>query len=185
MHMIAHDPYALVDRARGIAATRECIEGTSETLKEAYDGGVSKIESRKANLEKSDLEPALKAPKDRLMTKNVAEEIVEKLYELVATSLKGKKLASFTRISSTMHVCSYPYIYASITFILIWDVHAAKEQRKTYVVVFVGVNGVRKSTNLAKVSYWLLQHKVSVIMVVCDTFQSRAIEQLQTHACRL
>lgn len=32
------------------------------------------------------------------------------------------------------------------------DVHAAKEQRKTYVVVFVGVNGVRKSTNLAKVN---------------------------------
>ena len=31
------------------------------------------------------------------------------------------------------------------------DVHIAKEQRKPYVVVFVGVNGVGKSTNLAKV----------------------------------
>ena len=31
------------------------------------------------------------------------------------------------------------------------DVHVAKEQRKPYVVVFVGVNGVGKSTNLAKV----------------------------------
>ena len=31
------------------------------------------------------------------------------------------------------------------------DVHAAKEQRKPYVMVFVGVNGVGKSTNLAKV----------------------------------
>lgn len=31
------------------------------------------------------------------------------------------------------------------------DVHAAKEQKKPYVVVFVGVNGVGKSTNLAKV----------------------------------
>ena len=30
------------------------------------------------------------------------------------------------------------------------DVHASKEQRKPYVVVFVGVNGVGKSTNLAK-----------------------------------
>jgi signal recognition particle receptor subunit alpha len=30
------------------------------------------------------------------------------------------------------------------------DVHAAKEQRKPYIVVFVGVNGVGKSTNLAK-----------------------------------
>lgn len=32
------------------------------------------------------------------------------------------------------------------------DVHAAKEQRKPYVVVFVGVNGVGKSTNLAEVN---------------------------------
>ncbi|KAJ6296142.1 hypothetical protein OIU78_024055 [Salix suchowensis] len=56
----------------------------------------------KANLEKADLEPALKALKDRLMTKNVAEEIAEKLCESVAASLEGKKLASFTRISSTV-----------------------------------------------------------------------------------
>ena len=34
---------------------------------------------------------------------------------------------------------------------ILWDVHATKEQRKPYVVVFVGVNGVGKSTNLAKV----------------------------------
>ena len=33
------------------------------------------------------------------------------------------------------------------------DVQAAKERGKPYVVVFVGVNGVGKSTNLAKVQY--------------------------------
>jgi signal recognition particle GTPase len=33
------------------------------------------------------------------------------------------------------------------------DVQAAKERGKPYVVVFVGVNGVGKSTNLAKVRY--------------------------------
>lgn len=37
------------------------------------------------------------------------------------------------------------------------DVHAAKEQGKPYVVVFVGVNGVGKSTNLAKVT---LKHMI-------------------------
>lgn len=31
------------------------------------------------------------------------------------------------------------------------NVHAAKEQGRPYVIVFVGVNGVGKSTNLAKV----------------------------------
>ncbi|XP_020222793.1 signal recognition particle receptor subunit alpha [Cajanus cajan] len=143
----------------------------------------------KANLEKSDLEPALKALKDRLMTKNVAEEIAEKLCESVAASLEGKKLASFTRISSTVQAAMEEALVRILTprrsIDILRDVHAAKEQRKPYVVVFVGVNGVGKSTNLAKVAYWLLQHNVSVMMAACDTFRSGAVEQLRTHARRL
>ncbi|CAK8564291.1 unnamed protein product [Lathyrus sativus] len=143
----------------------------------------------KANLEKSDLEPALKALKDRLMTKNVAEEIAEKLCESVAASLEGKKLASFTRISSTVHTAMEEALVRILTprrsIDILRDVHAAKEQRKPYVVVFVGVNGVGKSTNLAKVAYWLQQHNVNVMMAACDTFRSGAVEQLRTHARRL
>lgn len=49
----------------------------------------------------------------------------------------------------------------------------------------VGVNGVGKSTSLAKVAYWLLQHGLSVTLAACDTFRSGAVEQLRTHGCRL
>ncbi|KAK6152087.1 hypothetical protein DH2020_014722 [Rehmannia glutinosa] len=135
----------------------------------------------KANLEKSDLEPALKALKDRLMTKNVAEEIAEKLCESVAASLEGKKLASFTRISSIVQAAMEEALVRILTprrsIDILRDVHAAKEQGKPYVVVFVGVNGVGKSTNLAKVAYWLLQHNVNVMMAACDTFRSVFVEQ--------
>ncbi|ONK57052.1 uncharacterized protein A4U43_C10F16110 [Asparagus officinalis] len=140
-------------------------------------------------LEKSDLKPALKALKDRLMTKNVAEEIAEKLCESVAASLEGKKLGSFTRVSSTVQTAMEEALLRILTprrsIDILRDVHAAKEQGKPYVVVFVGVNGVGKSTNLAKVAYWLLQHNVSVMMAACDTFRSGAVEQLRTHARRL
>ncbi|XP_068643771.1 uncharacterized protein [Aristolochia californica] len=142
-----------------------------------------------AILEKSDLEPALKGLKDRLMTKNVAEEIAEKLCESVSVSLEGKKLGSFTRISSTAQNAMEEALLRILTpkrsIDILRDVHAAKEQGKPYVVVFVGVNGVGKSTNLAKVAYWLLQHKVNVMMAACDTFRSGAVEQLRTHARRL
>lgn len=143
----------------------------------------------KANLEKEDLEPALKALKDRLMTKNVAEEIAEKLCESVAVSLVGKKLASFTRVSSTVQAAMEDALVRILTprrsIDILRDVHVAKEQRKPYVVVFVGVNGVGKSTNLAKVAYWLQQHDINVMMAACDTFRSGAVEQLRTHARRL
>eukprot|EP00252_Welwitschia_mirabilis_P000706 TRINITY_DN10679_c0_g2_i1.p1 TRINITY_DN10679_c0_g2~~TRINITY_DN10679_c0_g2_i1.p1 ORF type:complete len:586 (-),score=177.50 TRINITY_DN10679_c0_g2_i1:209-1813(-) len=140
-------------------------------------------------LEKSDLEPALKALKDRLMTKNVAEEIAEKLCESVAMSLVGKKLGSFTRVSTTVQVAMEEALIRILTpkrsIDILRDVHAAKDQGKPYVIVFVGVNGVGKSTNLAKVAYWLLQHNLSVMMAACDTFRSGAVEQLRTHARRL
>ncbi|WOH02805.1 hypothetical protein DCAR_0522195 [Daucus carota subsp. sativus] len=138
----------------------------------------------KANLEKADLEPALKAlkgnsnptPKHHFGVKFGAEEIAEKLCESVASSLEGKKLGSFTRISSTVRSID-----------ILRDVHASKEQGKPYVVVFVGVNGVgkSKSTNLAKVAYWLQQHSINVMMAACDTFRAGAVEQLRTHARRL
>ncbi|KAI3866015.1 hypothetical protein MKW92_035277 [Papaver armeniacum] len=143
----------------------------------------------KANLEMSDLEPALKALKDRLLTKNVAEEIAEKLCESVAASLVGKKLASFTRVSSTVQAAMEDALVRILTpkrsIDVLRDVHAAKEQGRPYVITFVGVNGVGKSTNLAKIAYWLQQHNISVMMAACDTFRSGAVEQLRTHARRL
>jgi signal recognition particle GTPase len=41
------------------------------------------------------------------------------------------------------------------------DVHAAKERGRPYVIVFVGVNGVGKSTNLAKVC--ISRHHITTI----------------------
>ncbi|GLT25368.1 hypothetical protein SLA2020_005000 [Shorea laevis] len=160
-----------------------------EAKKKGWFSSMFQSIAGKANLEKADLEPALKALKDRLMTKNVAEEIAEKLCESVAASLEGKKQASFTRISSTVQAAMEEALVRILTprrsIDILRDVHAAKEQRRPYVVVFVGVNGVGKSTNLAKVAYWLLQHKIKVMMAACDTFRSGAVEQLRTHARRL
>ncbi|KAL0291235.1 UNVERIFIED_CONTAM: Signal recognition particle receptor subunit alpha [Sesamum angustifolium] len=77
-------------------------DSKTDTRKKGWFSSMFQSIAGKSNLEKSDLEPALKALKDRLMTKNVAEEIAEKLCESVAASLEGKRLASFTRISSTV-----------------------------------------------------------------------------------
>ncbi|XP_010432967.1 PREDICTED: signal recognition particle receptor subunit alpha-like [Camelina sativa] len=164
-------------------------EKPAEAKKKGWFSSVFQSITGKANLEKTDLGPALKALKERLMTKNVAEEIAEKLCESVEASLEGKKLSSFTRISSTVQAAMEDALVRILTprrsIDILRDVHASKEQRKPYVVVFVGVNGVGKSTNLAKVAYWLQQHKVSVMMAACDTFRSGAVEQLRTHARRL
>jgi len=61
----------------------------------------------------------------------------------------------------------------------------AKANNRPYVVTFCGVNGVGKSTNLAKICFWLLENKFHVLIAACDTFRAGAVEQLRTHTRRL
>lgn len=65
------------------------------------------------------------------------------------------------------------------------DIQRAKARGRPYVIVFCGVNGVGKSTNLAKICYWLNSHNLKVQLAACDTFRAGAVEQLKTHAMRL
>ena len=84
----------------------------------------------------------------------------------MAANLVGQKLGSFRLISTAVKEA----LEAALTRILtpkrsidvLREVHAARARGKPYTIVFVGVNGVGKSTNLAKIAYWLLQNKVKV-----------------------
>ena len=52
------------------------------------------------------------------------------------------------------------------------DVMDAKSKGRPYVITFCGVNGVGKSTNLAKVCFWLLDNNYRVLVVGGDTFRA-------------
>jgi len=56
---------------------------------------------------------------------------------------------------------------------------------RPYVISIVGVNGVGKSTNLAKLAFFLLQNDFKILIAACDTFRSGAVEQLRVHARNL
>lgn len=140
-------------------------------------------------LTREDIAPALAEMKKKLMERNVAEEIAEKLTESVCTTLEGQRLGSFTRVTSAVRTAVEQALTRILTpkrsIDVLREVKAAKGRGKPYVVVFVGVNGVGKSTNLAKVAYWLLQNDQKVMIAACDTFRSGAVEQLKTHCARL
>lgn len=137
----------------------------------------------------ADLEPTLNAFRELLMSKNVAAAIADKLCDSVATSLEGKKISRFSTIKSTVK----HNLEEALTRILtpkksidvLQGVLAAKAQHRPYTVVMVGVNGVGKSTSLAKISAYFLNKNLKVMIAACDTFRSGAVEQLRTHAKRL
>lgn len=133
--------------------------------------------------------PALKALREKLLERNVAVEIADRLCESVATSLEGKRVGTFSLLSSAVRQA----MEAALTRILTPKRHIdvlqavlrAREEHRPFSIVFCGVNGVGKSTNLSKVAFWLKSNGFSVLIAACDTFRSGAVEQLRVHATRL
>lgn len=62
----------------------------------------------------------------------------------------------------------------------LWD----QIDAKPYVIVFVGVNGVGKTTSIGKVAYHLHNQGKKVLIIAGDTFRAAAIEQLAIWADR-
>ena len=145
--------------------------------------------SGQAVLEESDVKPILETLKEKLISKNVAEEVAQKIVDSVETNMVGKKLTSFTRVATAVTKA----VEDALTNILspgrniniLQEVEASKREGEPYSIVFIGCNGVGKSTNLAKVAFWLMQHGMKVMIAACDTFRSGAVEQLRTHTQRL
>lgn len=56
---------------------------------------------------------------------------------------------------------------------------------KPFVILFVGVNGVGKTTTIAKLAYKFKEKNKKVLLVAADTFRAAAIEQLEIWAKRI
>ena len=59
------------------------------------------------------------------------------------------------------------------------------KDKKPYVIMVVGVNGVGKTTTIGKLAYQLKNKGYSVILGAADTFRAAAIDQLQVWADRV
>jgi len=57
--------------------------------------------------------------------------------------------------------------------------------KETAVLLVVGVNGVGKTTTVAKLAHWLKSQNRSVMLAACDTYRAAAIEQLEVWGDRL
>lgn len=54
-----------------------------------------------------------------------------------------------------------------------------KQLSKPTIILMLGVNGVGKTTTIAKLAYFFKQQKKSVLLAAADTFRAAAIEQLE------
>lgn len=147
-------------------------------------------------LTKQDLDEPIKEIQKLLTSKNVAGDIAEQICKKVQESLVGKKLNSMYRVKTAvrqaLELSINDLLLPSTELNLLRKVISKRDQASSYfsrgktqrpfVIVVVGINGVGKSTSLAKLAYYLKTNGCSPLLAACDTFRSGAVEQLSTHA---
>ncbi|KAF7379603.1 hypothetical protein HZH66_014974 [Vespula vulgaris] len=137
------------------------------------------------SLKHEDMLPVLEKFKDHLISKNVAADIAQKLCDSVRVKLEGKVLGTFDSVTSTVKATLTDALVQILSpkrrVDILRDAFEAKKNNRPYVMAFCGVNGVGKSTNLAKICFWLIENNFRVLIAACDTFRAGAVEQLRTH----
>lgn len=136
-------------------------------------------------LDKENLEGILSELNTRLQGKNVAVTVAAEICKSIQAKLIGTTVGTFSTIKSTVQTAMEETLTRILTpnrhIDVLRDIAKAREQNRPYTAVFVGVNGVGKSTSLSKIAYWLKQNGNKVLIAACDTFRSGAVEQLRVH----
>lgn len=127
------------------------------------------------SLKQEDMLPVLEKLKDHLITKNVAADISQKLCDSVGTKLEGKVLGTFDSVANTIKGTLTDALVQILSpkrrIDILRDALEAKKSNRPYIMTFCGVNGVGKSTNLAKICFWLIENNFRVLIAACDTFR--------------
>ncbi|MEM4489769.1 MAG: signal recognition particle-docking protein FtsY [Desulfurococcaceae archaeon] len=106
----------------------------------------------------------------------VAEDISSKLIELI----ENKAIRDKKQLVKTLREIILSYFNEAGSI----NINELVKSRKPYKIMFMGVNGVGKTTTIAKVAVYLRKNGYKPLMVAADTFRAAAQEQLKKHSER-
>ncbi len=140
-------------------------------------------------VKEKDLEPILDELLLTLVECDVAYEVAEKICSEIKKSIIGRKVRDKKNIEKIVRDALVKILMNTLVEpdkdIVKESVKKWETERKPYIIVFMGVNGVGKTTTIAKVAYLFKNNGVTPVIVAADTFRAGAQEQLEIHARRL
>ena len=154
------------------------------TEKLSYISGWINKFSGQQRITDEDLNKLLVDLESLFVSKNIAQNIATELIQHIRVKLKNKQVGRFQSIWQIIKETTNEYLTRILVPKQSTDL-LSMMSKKPFIMAFIGVNGVGKTTNLSKICYWLLLHKKSILIAACDTFRSGAVEQLQVHVDRL
>ena len=116
---------------------------------------------------------------DRLILADMGVEASRRVVDSLRKAARGERIGDAGALTMRLK--------QELATILSRAESAAPEpgDRHPWVILMVGVNGVGKTTTVAKLADYYRQQGHSVMLAACDTFRAAAIEQLQRWGERL
>ncbi|SMO52864.1 signal recognition particle-docking protein FtsY [Halorubrum cibi] len=136
-------------------------------------------------IEEEDLEEPLWDLEMALLESDVEMSVAERILETVRETMLGE---SRKQVETTGELVERALHDALLDVIAVGQFdfeERVAEAEKPLTIVFTGVNGVGKTTTIAKLSEWLEDRGYSSVLANGDTYRAGANEQIAEHADRL
>ena len=156
-----------------------------EKVEEPKVGLIEKLKKKvtEREIKEGDVKDLLWDMQISLLQSDVALEVAEKIVEDLRKALVGKsvkrgeieKIVKETMEKSLKEIMDIEKI----------DVVEKAKEKKPYLIIFVGFNGVGKTMSIAKLGNMLRANGLSVVFAAADTWRAAALEQLEEHGKNL
>ncbi|WP_267641474.1 signal recognition particle-docking protein FtsY [Haloarchaeobius amylolyticus] len=167
------------------ADPREAEQEASGNNSTGFGSKLKAAATGKFVIEEEDLEDPLWELEMALLESDVEMSVAEEILENIKEELVGER-RKFTE--STGDIVEEALADALYDVISVgqfdFDARVA-EADKPVVIIFTGVNGVGKTTSIAKLSQYFEERGLSSVMANGDTYRAGANEQIQQHADNL
>ncbi|WP_394740686.1 signal recognition particle-docking protein FtsY [Natronococcus roseus] len=167
------------------AEVEDGAEAETETEDDGSTGFGAKARSLvkgKFVIEEEDLEEPLHELEMALLTSDVEMGVAEEICDNVRNELVGETRTFTTSTGEVVEEALRDAIYDVISVGQFdFDERIAVED-KPAVLLFTGVNGVGKTTSIAKLSRYLEERGYSTVLANGDTYRAGANQQIQQHA---
>jgi len=158
-----------------------------EKLKSGLNSFVQKISQKE--LSDKDINRILDELVLVLVQNDVAYDVAKKICDDIHVKLKNVQFKRFGTSNEPARDALYEVLVELLkgsgetSFFDILE--KCKNEHRSTVILFVGVNGTGKTSSIAKIGHLLLAKGYSVVIAAADTYRTGSIEQIEEHARRI
>ena len=176
--------------ASAAASTDADADGDDETAADDDEASKSTGFARKAKslatgkfvIEEEDLEGPLQELEIALLSSDVEMGVAQQILDSIREDLVGETRKFTESTGSVVEQALRDALYDVISVGQFdFDARVA-EAEKPLVIIFTGVNGVGKTTSIAKLARYFEERGLSSVLANGDTYRAGANEQIQEHA---